>query len=754
MPRVFQTAFVEEKSAGESEIRENVLRLLIQDNSEEFFLDEPVFTLGSQILTNEENEDLIEKETFAGYRLLRIIGRGGMGVVYLAFDTRLNRYVALKLLPASLNQETQAVSRFRQEARAASKVVHKNVAHIYDFGEYDNRCFLAMEYVPGQTLRELLKEKQIDLQQSLDMAMQIAAALKAAHRAGVIHRDIKPENVVVLDDGQVKVLDFGLAKITPAKTLDTLETSLETVPGLIMGTTAYMSPEQARGLATDETTDLWSLGVIFYEMLAGSRPFRGETPGDVQAAILKDEPSFDSPLLPRELVEILRRLLKKDTAERCRSAHELIEDLQKINLRRLNFQSLDSDQNLSTIPNQPQNTAENGRVAFFAKEANKAQIKIFKKNKNFARSLGGLLIAVLVGSAIYLFLFSSDKTATESPGNVSPSNSAAMSRNPEALREYQAGQYIWNKRKLEEMPKALAHFQRAIELDPGFAPAYVGLANAYQWDGNPNLTGDERGSHIKAALQRALAVDPNSAEAHATLAFTLGGEWDWHGAEREYRRGLELDPNYAQAHHWYAEFLAGVAGRDDEAVTHIKRARELDPMSFAILSDSVLIYYFAARYDEAIVNAEKIIAFDRRYERTARAWLARLYPKKGDTERAKKEFERYEKLSEGKIPDDERANYLSLFGEREKALEYLKKAAVSPNAVSASWGIARTYSNLDMPDEAIKWLEIAVESKSPSITLLAAEPDLDRLHSDPRFIKLLERLNIAEFWTEKLNSSK
>ena len=759
LPRESQMAFVDERSGDEPKVRENVLRLLANDKQENFFLDEPLFTLGSRLMIENEDEDLTQKEMFAGYRLLQVIGRGGMGVVYLAFDARLNRRIALKLLPASIDQRADSVARFRQEARAASKVIHQNVTHIYDFGEYENRCFLAMEYVPGRTLRELLKEKQVEPEQAIDITLQIAAALAAAHRAGVLHRDIKPENIVVSDDGQIKVLDFGLAKISPAKKRENLETSLETVPGLIMGTTAYMSPEQIRGQPSTEATDLWSLGIILYEMLAGGRPFCGDTPGDIQAAILKDKPPLQHSLLPRELNTILGKLLIKNAVERCGSAQELIRELKEVKLRSLMFILPEPDHPLQTNPNHRRSPSENSRRFFFpTKGIDDRQIEITgKRSKSVIFALSGLLTVILALGAIYFFpvASSSDEIVSgNAPLKTIASNGGGVSQIAEADREYQRGIHIWNKRKVEDMPKALAHFQKAIELDPGFAPAYVGLANAYQWSGNPNLTRDERYSHVKASLQRALAIDPNSAEAHATLAFTLGEERDWHGAEREYRRALEINPNYAQAHHWYAEFLAGVAGRDEEAVAHIKRAREIDPLSFAILNDSVLIYYLAGRYDEAIANAEKIIAFDRRYERDARSLLARIYPKKGDVGQAKKEFRRYEELSDGKITDDERAYYLALFGEGEKALSYLKKAEKSPDIVSSSWRIARTYSNLNMKEEAFKWLEFAVANHSPAITFMAAEPDLDGLHSDPRFVNLLEQINMAEFWKDKSYSSK
>lgn len=758
LPAEKQADFVKEKTNGDLEVREIVLRLLANDKREGVFLDEPVFTLGSRLMIAGENEDLIKKGNFAHYHLLKTIGRGGMGLVFLAQDTRLNRKVALKLLPVSLDREAQTIARFRQEARAASRVTHPNVAHIYEFGECKGRYYLAMEYVPGRTLRELLKEKAIDRRRAMEITLQIAAALDAAHGVGVIHRDIKPENIIVLNDGTVKVLDFGLAKIAPVRNAETLETSLETVPGLIMGTTAYMSPEQIRGKNTDRTTDLWSLGVILYEMLAGERPFQGETPGDVQAAILKDEPPFSSLLLPDEITKLLRMLLNKDFAERCQSAQELIQDLEKIKRLPISFEVTDANQSLSTNSNLPQDTvsgnSSNGNS--FASNSEERQIeKVRKTKRRFIFAFGSLILITLFAGAIYFFPIPSDKISSENTSQNSLfSDSAANSQNPEALREYQMGQHIWNKRQVIDMPKALEHFQRAIELDPGFAQAYVGLANAYQWGGNPNLSNEEKHAHVKASLQRALALNPNSVEARATLAFTLGSEKDWHGAEREYRKALEIDPNYAQAHHWYAEFLASITGRNEEAVAHIKRARELDPLAYAILSDSVMVNYLVGRYDEAIANAEKIIAFDARYERTGRAWLARLYPQKGDIERAKKEFKRYEELHKENISDTERANYLSLFGEREEALDYIRKVENSPDARKESLMTASTYAILGFREKAFDWLEISVENNNPGITLIAANPEFDSLHSDPRFMKLLERMKLAEFWKDKLSKPK
>jgi adenylate cyclase len=354
----------------------------------------------------------------------------------------------------------------------------------------------------------------------------------------------------------------------------------------------------------------------------------------------------------------------------------------------------------------------------------------------------------VTGVAYFVARHSDTPVATLTPTNVTQ-NSIGTS-NTEAEREYQAGIYIWNKRKAEEMPQALEHFQKAIELDPGFAQAYSGLANAYLWDGNPSLAPDEKRAHVKSALQRALAIDPNLAEAHTTLAFVLAGEWNWTEADREYQKAINADPNYPTAHHWYAEFLTFI-GRDNEAVEHINKALELDPLSFAILNDAITVNWYVGRYEDAVSKAEKMIAFDKRYENQARLWLARLHQHLGNTDHARKEFEHYRRLLKGKVSDANYANFFALTGDRKQALKYIRKIENSGDKNKESLMLAGSYAVLGMREEAFAWLEVAFNTRHPSIVALAANPDFDGLRSDPRYMSLLTRMNLAEFWKDKID---
>jgi serine/threonine protein kinase/Tol biopolymer transport system component len=331
-----RAAFLARACAGDDALRREVLSLLSSAGRTDSFLEEPLVSVGLMLM-NSERESL-KGQSVGPYQLLELLGRGGMGEVYLAHDPRLNRRIALKLLPTGIVDEGERVRRFEQEARAASAISHPNIAHVYEIGEAEGRRYIAMEYVRGRTLRQALQRGPLEVCEALDTAAQIALTLAAAHEAGVLHRDVKPENVVLCDDGYVKVLDFGLAKLVEdrlyAGTPEAMQfPSLNTEPELLMGTSEYMSPEQVRRQPADERTDLWSLGVVLYEMLAGRRPFIGREPREIMVAILEGEPEPLGRLregLPPSLQEVVARALRKRAVERFRSAREMAEELRRV----------------------------------------------------------------------------------------------------------------------------------------------------------------------------------------------------------------------------------------------------------------------------------------------------------------------------------------------------------------------------------------------------------------------------------------
>jgi serine/threonine protein kinase/Tol biopolymer transport system component len=325
--------FLSVACAGDEALRRDVLSLLASTGSADGFLSEPALSLGFELMRGEFRSRV--GQTVGRYKLLELLGRGGMGEVYLAHDPRLNRRVALKLLPAELGDDPARNLRFEQEARAASAISHPNVAHVYEIGEDSGLRYITMEYVAGTTLRKTMTRGPMEVGAALDIAGQIAEALAAAHAEGVVHRDVKPENVMLRPDGYVKVLDFGLAKLVESGTrvadLEHAPPSLHTGPEFLMGTSDYMSPEQMRRHPVDERTDIWSLGVVLYEMLAGNRPFAGKDQIVVAVLELEPAPLGDvRPGLPGALCDIVARALRKRPEERPASARKMAEELRRL----------------------------------------------------------------------------------------------------------------------------------------------------------------------------------------------------------------------------------------------------------------------------------------------------------------------------------------------------------------------------------------------------------------------------------------
>src|SRR6266496_4263329 len=341
-------AFLDETCAGDEVLRGKVEALLASHQLAGNFIESPVAGLAASIVENGQ-ADLLVGRTIGHYKISKRIGTGGMGDVYLAIDMTAGRKAALKLLPERFTGDAERLKRFQQEAHALVGLNHPNILTIYEIGEDHSTHYIASELIEGETLRQRLVRGRMELREAVDVAIQVASALAAAHETGIVHRDIKPENIMLRPDGYVKVLDFGIAKLAEQEVPVTISTDeamllVETNLGSILGTVRYMSPEQAYGAPVDKRTDIWSLGVVLYEMVTGHAPFIGDTParsatalqagpGEVMTSILEKEPPPLTSYIthtPAELQQIISKTLRKEREERYQSAHELLEALQSL----------------------------------------------------------------------------------------------------------------------------------------------------------------------------------------------------------------------------------------------------------------------------------------------------------------------------------------------------------------------------------------------------------------------------------------
>ena len=766
-------------------------------------------------------------KTISHYRIIDKLGSGGMGDVYKAEDTKLRRMVALKFIPQELTRDEEARQRFIHEARTASALDYPNIGTIYEIDEVEGHFFIAMAYYEGETLNDKIKEGSLQIEEAINITLQILKGLQKAHEKDIVHRDIKPANLILTKDGQVKIIDFGIAKLKGLTRI--------TKTGTTVGTIAYMSPEQAKGENVDHRTDIWSVGVILYEMLTGEKPFKAEYERALLYLILNENPEFMTKIrrdIPIELEKFVEKALVKNPDKRYQTIDEMLDNLSEITQEIKEGRSttrtvfkLGRKQRkilfrfvpviilivilgvylwqskfiafkpvsvvllpMESIKEDPgQEWITQGMTISLIKDLSKiGKLRIVslpsamqykgaqKSSPEIASELGiqyiincsvikidkqikisATLIDAIEDKYIWAESYERDfsdvlglqgeiaqKIAGQIEIKLSPNEESRLtvSRkvNPETHELYLKGMYHLNKYTPEGISKGFEYLHQAVELDPDEPLVHAGLALAFSLVAHTPSPPPDAMNNSKEEAIRALQLDESLAEAHLALGMAkIFGDWDKDGAEKSFKRALELNPSLAQGYNQYSWFLL-LKGMNEEAVTALRAAQKLDPVSPDWPAWTSLLFDWLERYDEAITEAQKSLELVPDFP--LGLWgLGCAYAAKG---RFNEAIELHQKLAELSL---DWKSYLgqtyALAGRREEAIAVAEELENQPK-VWYTWGLAEIYTALGDKDKAFYWLEEAYNQRHPYIQWICRNSNLKPLREDPRFTDLASRLNV------------
>jgi len=843
-PAPDRAAFVRKEAEGDVDLIAEVEALLTYDGRPAAFTQHSAMELAARTLVGHRDYD--EEEAYSGtigpYEIVRPLGAGGMGEVYLAHDSRLVRNAALKLLRPDL-ADPGWIAAFRAEALAASALNHPNILTIYEIGQHEGKRFIATEYVEGVTLRQRLKQAPIDASELVDIGLQIAEGLAAAHGAGVVHRDIKPDNVMLRGDGLVKILDFGIATRTGA---DVSRATLES-PGsetAVIGTAGYMSPEQRLGFPIDARTDIWSLGIVLYEMSTGRLP--------AQAAIVGEETKLraqsavrlgDLAHLPPALVRIVTRALSYERGERYATARELVGDLRELRGalenptgdvagttrhaaagRRGTVRALSGlgaaalilvtataylvvvagrsreTPAIASIGVMPLENAGEIRDGEYLWEGIVASLRNrlsqFSSIRQAAASeadryerlgvspgqagremrvdavLAGTLQrradSVIVrlellrsvdGAALWRgqFVRPIDDLLTlqteiarelvEELG-ISPRQSVAgtdETADPAAYQLYTKGRYHVLRRTPEDLRKGLQYLHEAVALDPRYARAHAKLADAYILLAmTSDVAPKESFPHARIAAERALAIEPGLSEARVSMGIIkFWFDWDWSGAEGEFKRAIAAERPDPAAHTFYGQLLSNL-GDHTGALQEMRRALDYEPHSALANAFFAQCMYYQGRDEDSLAHLQKTLDLDPALWLTHNM-MGRIYGRKGMYREALLAFNKASELGGSLIVQATVGHTLAVSGQRDEARSILERLkARTAQAYVPPSNLALVHVGLGEHEQALDRLEEAVEARDLLLTFLAVEPRWGDLASHPRFTAVLEKVGLKQ----------
>jgi TolB-like protein len=735
------------------------------------------------------------------YKILEEIGHGGMGIVYKAEDLRLKRCVALKFLPPHLMDSPELKERFLIEAQAAAALSHPNICVIHEVGESEDRPYIAMEYVEGETLRDKVKTGPLKAEEAVDLISQVAAGLAEAHGKGIIHRDIKSANIMVTTKGQAKVMDFGLAKLRGGSSLTRTQTTL--------GTVAYMSPEQARGEELDPRTDIWSLGVVLYELLAGKLPFQGDHDQTVIYSILHKGPESPlkvRPALAPELDHVVGQALSKKKADRYQTMEELREDLAAVaeGLKPLKAKARPSEPEKSIAvlpfindsPDQENTYFINGVMEEILGNLQKIKalrvisrtsVEQYRERKKSVREIAEELGVnyILEGSAqkygnafrlrtqlimaeheshlwgesfqqkitdvediFNIQIRIAKSIAEELKAVISPEERKLIEKIPaadlEVYDEYLKARSYLTDFTRESLNIALEFLNSAVEKNPDWAPLYAGLAELWMWIQQagwepPSVAAPK----IFENLNKAMELDPDLAEVHylsAVIAQLV--EWNWEKSEKEFLKALAINPNNPLSRLMYAQLLL-ILHRCDEALAQRELAISLDPLN----PNTKLLYLGtlvqAGDYKTSLSLAEEALAanpgdLNINQMLEIAAYRCKDYDKVIRAVKYSLPFT----IEEDAFKDIERIYSESgIVSAYEEIVKHLEKYA--ENNYIGFTDMAFRYIVANQPDKAMDWIEKGFELHDPLMTYITTPAQyFDSLFGNPRFIAICEKMNL------------
>jgi eukaryotic-like serine/threonine-protein kinase len=714
------------------------------------------------------------------YEILAPIGAGGMGEVWRARDTRLGRIVAIKKV------KEQHSERFKQEARSIAALNHPNICQLHDIGP----DYLILEYVEGKPLSCPLPERE-----AVRPAIQIATALEEAHRNGIIHRDLKPSNIMVTEKGSVKLLDFGLSKLYEQNAGESTAEFPATQAGAVLGTVAYMSPEQAQGQQADARSDIFSFGLVLHEMLSGRRAFQGGSNPAILAALMRDEPS---PLQASGLLEkIVRRCLEKQPTKRYQTMAEVRADLEQCatakaaitgtepqpSIAVLPFVNMSGDKEqeyfsdglaeeiinaLTQIPGLKV-TARTSAFAFKDKREDITKIAEALRVSNIlegsVRKAGNRirvtaqLITAADGSHLWserydremtdifaiqdeISLAIAEKLRMRISGN--RSHIRRHTENLEAYNLYLKARHHHYKFAPEDFAKSQGYYKEAIELDPNYALAWAGLASTYWSMGMQGCMHPKTVyAQCRQAAVKALELDETLAEAHSIIAALLGTEFDWKGSKNEFRRALELDPTSDVVLGTYSLHYLMPMQHMEEAIAVSRKGLELNPLSPMSSTIVGMLYVSSGQADRAIEQFRRTLQLDPNFY-LAYFYLSFAYIIMGNFDEGIRTLETASQLS-GRNPQvlgHLGAAYARVgrIGEAQKILKELEDIAQDTYVPATTYAIV--YMGLGQTERAFDWLDKAVDERDFRMHYLRGMPVFQPLYSHPRFHALLRRMNL------------